>query len=152
MESASPLSKKFKLNDKHADVAKPLRDSPGIAGDAAVNISSAKRGILVSSSPTLAPPGELSTSEQAPQWFIKFFSDFEGRQDARIESILDRKLGDLTSKVTEHEEKIKGLGFEVENLKASLNSLKEDNVFLQVFASNLATLNSPMSALIIPYF
>lgn len=128
MEKSSPLTKKPRLNNEQAVVAAPRSDSAGAAAEVAVRNPPVKQDFLSSTSqcsPAAAVP-DLSTNK-APAWFVQFFADFENRQDARIESILDKKLGDLTSKVLEHEEKISSLYFVVDSLKDSVQALQLEN-------------------------
>lgn len=127
MENNSPLSKKLKLNNEHADSAVPHQASPATAGNVTVCDPPAKRNILSSvSHSTPAAVADLSMNKP-PQWFVQFFADFENRQEARIESLLDKKLGDLTFKVADHEEKIKCLSFEVDNMKDAVQALQIEN-------------------------
>ena len=62
-------------------------------------------------------------SDEPPKWFASFFSQFESRLDDRIkgiESLLDRKLGEVCDKLREHD-------FEIGGLKDSVSQLKKEN-------------------------
>ncbi|XP_071503488.1 short transient receptor potential channel 4-like, partial [Diadema antillarum] len=129
MEKNSPYAKKPKLINDHADTAVPPRESPGAAGDVLARDPSARRELLSATDKPcyVAVTAAGLSSSQPPQWFVQFFSEFENRLDVRIESLLDKKCGDLTSIVTEHDEKIKSLSFDIANLRDTVQALQTDN-------------------------
>ena len=69
-----------------------------------------------------------------PQWFVSFesrqdkrFRDFEKRLDKRIESLLDEKLGDLSKKVNEHDEKLQSMDFDMKEMHECVKQLQKEN-------------------------
>ena len=129
MEKNSPYAKKPKLINDHADTTVPPRESPEAAGDVLARDPSARRALLsATDKPCYAAVTAAGlSSSQPPQWFVQFFTEFENRLDIRIESLLDKKFGHLTSTVTEHDEKIKSLSFDIANLRDTVQALQTDN-------------------------
>ncbi|XP_072168426.1 uncharacterized protein [Diadema setosum] len=70
------------------------------------------------------------SSEAPPVWFVTFFKDFESRFDSRIEALLDKKLKDISLKVSDHEEKMNNIEFEVGALKDSVKQLEKEKEIL----------------------
>ncbi|XP_072163992.1 uncharacterized protein [Diadema setosum] len=70
------------------------------------------------------------SSEAPPVWFVTFFKDFESRFDSRIEALLDKKLKDISLKVSDHEEKMNNIEFEVGALKDSVKQLEREKEIL----------------------
>ena len=134
MEKNSPDSKRPKLNNDQMDTTVPRHESPGTAGDVPARDPPARRELLSSTSPGM--PGYAAvaaglSSSQPPPWFVQFFTEFENRLDARIESLLDKKLGDLTSKISEQDEKMKSLSFDLDSLRDSVQALQTVNQKLE---------------------
>ena len=74
------------------------------------------------------------SADAPPQWFVSFesrqdkrFGDFEKRLDKRIESLLDEKLGDLSKKVNEHDEKLQSMDFDMKKMHECVKQLQKEN-------------------------
>ena len=72
---------------------------------------------------SLIPP------EGAPAWFTAFANSFNDRFN-RVESLLEEKLGAITQKLKDDDEKLDGLEFEIESLQANLKPIETENIDL----------------------
>ena len=82
----SPLAKRLKASDRSANTE--------VKGQPAAHVNKpdpkAKRMLLADIHP--------EPDESPPQWFLTFFVDFERRLDERLESLLVKRLDELTVK------------------------------------------------------
>ena len=131
----SPLSKKPKLCNENVE----QRYANAVRATGPTQAPS-RRALLASTS--TSDQGETSTSTttgtdtatpistapdaQPPLWF----TNFEKRQRAYLQTLLDDKLGELINKITVHEEKINSIDFDVKGLQDSVHTLKKENELL----------------------
>jgi len=112
---SSPSAKKVKMdnNSKSTEVkGQPQNMAP-----------KAKRQLLAA-----APDMQTDRMiETPPQWFISFFAEFEERLEHRLDSLFVKRLDDLTTKVTEQDEKMRGLDFDIQGVHEELKKLKTEN-------------------------
>ena len=99
---------------------------PGAAGN------SARRSLQLEGEAPLQ-----NMPDQAPGWFISFFKGFENRIEHIIDSVLSKRLSDLTIKLDEQEEKVIGLEMEVDGMKKAVVGLKEENTSLKLLVDDL---------------
>ena len=72
-----------------------------------------------------------------PGWFCAFFEKFEARFEDKIDSLLCKRLEELTTKVNDHEDKITGLQIEIEDLQKQVVSLKKEEQSLKLLVDDL---------------
>ena len=123
--SDSPYSKKPKLgtNDTEEAMHVPTPTLPG-SERTATYATVVRRELQM-------PP------DAPPTWFTKFFADFENRMDARIEQLLDKKLGAISTKVTDHDEAIKSMNFDIAQVQDTIKNLKLENEKLETNVDDL---------------
>ena len=132
-----PSSKKPKLNEVHDSNGNMDCDAPGssstgtspAAPPGAVAADNPRRSLL------LSPTSELA--DEAPNWFVSFFTAFEKRFEQKIDCILVKRLNELSMKINEQEEKLTCLEIDVENMQKEVTSLKEENSSLRIAVDDL---------------
>ena len=76
-------------------------------------------------------------SGSPPDWFCAFFEKFEARFEQKIDTLLCKRLEELTTKVNDHEDKICGLQMEVEDLHKELINLRKEEKSLTLLVDDL---------------
>ena len=122
--SSSPLAKKLKVSNS----PKPSSSCSVAEFQPAPDTNSMDASVSPPSAPVSAPGGNAKRtldlhSDEPPKWFTAVFSQFESRFDDRIkgiESLLDRKLGEVCEKLKSHD-------FEIGGLKDSVTQLQKEN-------------------------
>ena len=80
---------------------------------------------------------QLESAGSPPSWFVNFFADFERRLDHRLETLLVKRLDDLTAQVEEHNEKMKSIDFDVCAVQKEVDKLKKMNEDLLIKCDDL---------------
>lgn len=73
----------------------------------------------------------------APGWFVTFFADFENRMENTIDALLCKRLGELSTRIDVHDNKITSLEMEVEAMKKTLAELQEENSSCKLLIDDL---------------
>ena len=115
-------------NSKHPRPGTPSNESPkhkksksdkveghNMAAPTDVNITGARRVL----------PMETQSEEITPPWFVSFEHRLEQRFDG-----LSRSLDDIGVRLVEHDEKLKSLDFESQNMKADIEKLQHEKELL----------------------
>ncbi|XP_041472225.1 uncharacterized protein LOC121421548 [Lytechinus variegatus] len=126
---SSPLSKKPKIVDSSptASQSRMVTNADAVPKGQYRNDSATH---LASSNTSARRSLGLESTDAPPTWFVTFFNDFESRFDSRIEALLDKKLSDISLKVSDHDERVKSIEFDMGSLKDSVKQLEKEKEVL----------------------
>lgn len=119
--TSSPVTKKPKTGSAKdagvaANMAAPMNNNN-------LGASNARRSLELGSRSAVM---DTESNDKAPTWFTQF----EVRLEQFLESKIISRLNDLTTKVTEHDEKLDAVNMDVSELKSQVKALQKEKASL----------------------